>query len=153
MDALPTPKFLEPQWFIPAFILMWVGISALLAVVGGWSSLATRFRSASSIKGDRFRFVSGSMGWSFLPVSYRRCLFVTVGENGFELSILFPFRLLSPPLFIPWRAVETMESKRFLFRRYILFRLRDQWPGISFGGEAGERLQEAYLRVTKPNAL
>jgi hypothetical protein len=131
---------------------MWAGVSALLAVLGGWSSLATHFRSASHIDGQRFRFVSGSMGLSLLAVSYARCLFLTMSERGFEISVLFVFRLLSPPLFIPWRAVESVESKRFLLSRYTVVRLHDQWPAISVRGAAGERLRETYLRMKNANA-
>ena len=104
------PWLLEPQWFFPFFALFWFTVTALLAILSGWRSLATYFRTEAPVEGEQFRFVSGSMGARFFPVSYRNCLFVTVNETGFGLSILALLRLLSPPLFIPWEAVASVES-------------------------------------------
>ena len=152
MQPIPSRAFWGPQWFFAAFALMWVSISALLSVLGGWSSLASHFRSERPHEGERFRFVSGSMGTALLPVSYSRCLFITVNEGGFGLSILFLFRLLSPPLFIPWSAVESIESRRFLFVDRAVVKLRDRWQTISVRGVAGDHLREAYLRATRAHA-
>jgi hypothetical protein len=149
MQPILSRALLDPRWFFAVFALMWVAISALLSLVGGWSSLASHFRSERSREGERFRFVSGSMGAALFPVSYGRCLFLTVSEDGFGLSILFPFRLLSPPLFIPWRDVESVESRRFLFVDRVAVKLRDRWQTIAIRGAAGERLQEAHLRATR----
>jgi hypothetical protein len=147
----PSPELLEPQWFFPLFALLWVTITGLLAILGGWASLATYFRAGGAVEGERFRFVSGSMGARFLPVHYGNCLFVTVNETGFRLSIFFPFRLLSPPLFIPWNAVASVALKRFLFFRYVVVHLRDQWPRISIRGGAGQRIEQAYRRISGSN--
>ena len=43
-DASVRP-FMEPQWFFPLFIAMWFGITGLLAHLGGWASLARRYRA------------------------------------------------------------------------------------------------------------
>ena len=153
MHPFPPPELMEPLWFFPFFAAMWCGISALLAMLGGWAWLARSFKAEQSTQGKRFRFVSGSMGASVLPVSYSGCLFITVGETGFRLSILFLFRLLSPPLFIPWRAIESVESRRLLLSRRTVIRIRDRWPTISIRGEAGEELQRAYAGQNRSNAL
>jgi hypothetical protein len=138
----------EPQWFIPTFALMWVAITGLLAQVGGWATLAKQFRSDDAASGDRFWFVSGSMGLRYLPVSYGSCLFLNVSNTGFRLSILFAFRLFSPPLFVPWAAVESVERKRFLLLvPYVLIRIRDQWPTVAIRGRAGRRLEEGYAQA------
>ena len=151
MPHFLSPEFMQPQWFIPFFALVWAGITGMLAVLGGWSSLATTFRAQQPAQGERFRFASGSIGARLLPVSYGGCLFITVNEEGFGLSILFPFRLLSPPLFIPWRDVKSVEPKQFLLSRYTVVRLRNHWPNISLRGAAGERMRQAYACAGKPN--
>ncbi len=149
----PSPLWLlEPQWFFPFFALFWCAITALLAILGGWASLATYFRAAAPVEGERFRFVSGSMGARFLPVNYGNCLFVTVNETGFRLSILLLFRLLSPPLFIPWKVVTSVEPKRFLYFRYTVVKLRDQWPRISLAGKAGRQIEQAYASASGSTA-
>ncbi|MDB6042539.1 MAG: hypothetical protein JWM63_1090 [Gammaproteobacteria bacterium] len=142
----PPPQWLvEPQWFFSLFALLWVGICGLLSLFSGWSGLASHFRAEQPVLGERFRFVSGSMGSRFFPVHYGNCLFITVNDSGFRLSIFFPFRFLTPPLFIPWEAVDSIEPKRFLFfLRYSVIRLRDQWPAISVRGGAGQRIADVY---------
>jgi hypothetical protein len=137
---------MEPQWFFPLFVLMWLGITALLSRVSGWSSLAERFRALEPASGESFHFVSGSMGGS-LPVNYRSCLSVAVSDRGFHLSMLFLFRLGSPPLFIAWADVESIEEKRFMFMRSVVIRVRNQWPTIAIRGGAGDRIKAAYAVV------
>jgi hypothetical protein len=145
-----TPELLEPQWFIPVFCCLWLFICAVLSLGGGWFSLSREFRSDELVEGQRFRFRSGSIGrWPFPVTGYGKCLFLTVNDRGFRLSILFVFRPLSPPLFIPWAAVKSVESGRFLFMRYTLFRLKRGWPAIAIRGHAGEYLADAYARVPR----
>lgn len=128
MSQFPPRELLEPQWFIPFFALMWFVIGGGLALLSGWWSLASRFRAVGAVAGKRLRLVSGSMGVRFLPVNYGNCLFVTVNDKGFRLGILFLFRFLSPPLFIPWERVESVVEKRFLFMRYAAVRIRETGP-------------------------
>jgi hypothetical protein len=116
---------------------------------GGWFSLSHDFRAGASLPGVRYRFVSGSMGAGLFPVtSYGRCLFLTIGDAGFRLSILFVFRLLSPPLFIPWSAVASVESKRLLFLPYTVVRLHRGWPTITLRGAAGRSIESTFARVS-----
>ena len=146
MNQAP-PEFLQAQWFFPIFAIMWVSSSALLSILGGWTSLAGKFRAKQRADGKRFRFVSGSMGARVFPVSYGGCLFVTVNEAGFGVSILFPFRLLSPPLFIPWSQVASAETKRFVLVNRAVVRLHGRWPVISIRGAAGKCIVDAYARA------
>jgi hypothetical protein len=147
-----SPELLKPQWFIPMFASLWLGVNALLAVLSGWIGLAAQFRASDPIQGQVFRFASGAMGTSILPVSYGSCLFITVNQTGFGLAILFLFRFLSPPLFIPWRAVESIETKRFLLTRRTVIRLRGHWATVSVRGAAGRCIQQAYAAAGSQKA-
>lgn len=149
-DAVPT--LMQPQWFPLVFAGMWFGIGALISVTGGWSTLAQEFRATGESVGDQFRFVSGSMGVKYFPASYGGCLFVTVSNTGIRLSILFLFRFMSPPLFIPWSRVESVVRERFLFTERSVMRIRGAWPIVSLRGSAGRRVEEAY-RVALRTAL
>lgn len=144
MDGTPVPAHLEPQWFIPLFALMWLGVTGLLAHFSGWASLAKSYRAGAAPDGERFRFVSGSMGRKFLPVSYGSCLFVLVERQGFHLSILLPFRFLSPPLFIPWADMESAIERRFLLFRYTVLIVKGHWPRITIRGAAGTALTRSF---------
>jgi hypothetical protein len=147
MHDASVRAFLEPQWFFPLFAATWFAITGLLAHLGGWARLARRYRATRPPAGERFRFASGSMGWRFLPVSYGGCLFVTVGDEGIHLSILFLFRFLRPPLFIPWSAMESVSEKRFIVSTYTAIRVRGEWPTIALRGRAGHYVREAYAHL------
>jgi hypothetical protein len=124
---------------------LWLAISVAVSVLGGWHSLANDFRAGAPLRGARFRFASGSVGhWPFPVVAYGNCLFVTVSDAGFRLAIFFPFRFMSPPLFIPWDAIESVSPGRFLFSRYSLIRLNRGWPVIALRGAAGDRVAARF---------
>lgn len=136
--------YMQLQRFLPLFVVTWIGISAFLSFYSGWSSLARRFRANAAASGQHFRLVSGALGLSYLPVNYGGCLFVTVNNTGLHLSILFPFRLMSPPLFIPWSQVQSVDAKRVLFGQTMVIQIRNEWAMISIRGVAGERIRETY---------
>lgn len=144
MTGQTNPEFLQPQWFFPLFICMWLGITGLLSYVAGWASLASAFPNRETIVGERFGFRSGSMGRRFLPVSYGNCLFVVVCPEGFRLSILFLFRFLSPPFFVPWTEVASVEEKRLFFFSYYVVSIRNHWSRISIRGEPGRALKMQF---------
>jgi hypothetical protein len=144
-----APELLQPQWFLLWFLCLWLVVSAGLALTSGWFSLSREFRCDESIDGEHFRFASGSLGlWPFPATGYGNCLFLTVNDSGFGLSILFLFRLLSPPLFIPWSAVRSVEATRFLFLRYTVVRLLRGWPAVAVRGRAGRCLEDTYRRLS-----
>ena len=149
MSPTPPPEFLQPQWFASFFLCLWLIISAGVALGGGWFSLSKQFRSDGPVEGEHFRFASGSIGrWPFPVSSYGGCLFLTVNDQGLRLSVLFLFRFLSPPLFIPWAAVQSVDSSSFLFVRYALIRLARGWPAIAIRGSAGRYLVDVHKKMS-----
>ena len=88
-----------------------------------------------------------------MPVSYGNCLFVTVNTQGLYLSIFFPFRFLSPPLFIPWSRVESIQERRILFVTHYVILIRDNWSRITLRGTPGRRAKETYDAACVQKAL
>jgi hypothetical protein len=131
---------------------MWVGICSMLAVFSGWKSLSSRFPSEQIVDGERFRFASAAFGQPWFPVNYSNCLFFTVAPTGLRLSILFLFRPLSPPMFIPWSQIESVSEQRFLFMRSTVVRFRDHWSRIRVYGSAGQYILRAYERANPRRA-
>lgn len=141
---------MAPSWILLLFVAMWTGVTGLLAHLGGWATLAQRFQSDAPVQGTRFRFASGALGRQSFPVNYSSCLFVKVNTMGLRLSLFLPFRFLSPPLFVPWTAVESVEQKRMLFIRFTTFVLQGTWPRITLNGAAAEAVYQA-CRAARPD--
>jgi hypothetical protein len=90
---------------------LFVAVSFVLSVTGGWRRLAAHYRLD---RGGGFpckHVVSGELGW----VSYNNCLTVGGDERGFYLAVLFPFRMGHPPLCIPWRDIHDRVRERRFF--------------------------------------
>jgi hypothetical protein len=141
--------FLVSYWFLLFFAAMWFGIGALVSAAAGWPKLARRFRATEPATGETFRFVSGLVGASaWFPVGYRNCLSLTVNDSGFRLAVLFLFRFLTPPLFIPWTEVESIRDGRFWFMRYTVVRIRGSTTRIMIPGAAGKRIAGTFTRFS-----
>jgi hypothetical protein len=132
------------EWFLPLFVVTWAFTCAMLSIVGGWHRLAVRFPASSAIDGEKYRFASMSLGSGFFPVSYRSSLFVTVGHSGLALSVLFLLRVMHPPLFIPWSAIETVRSERSWLLSGKAVYLRGFNKRLLFRGRAGKKILEAF---------
>jgi len=145
--------YAQSQWFLPILATAWLGITALLATLSGWRSLAKRFPAKGSTDGERFSFVSASIGaLAWFPVNYSGCLFVTVGSMGLAVSVLFPFRFLSPAFALPWSEVESAEERSSFFSRGTLVRLRGSPVRLSFHGNAGRSILAAYQAAKRSHA-
>ena len=149
MSVQPDPS---SPWFIVFFAAMWFGVTGLLAIVSGWTGLATYWRAQSTPTGERFRMTSASMGARLLPVGYGNCLSVTVSERGLGVSIPLPFRFLCPPLFIPWSDIDRVAEGRFLFFRYVVVQPVNHWARIKLYGQVAEKVLAASSGRTRSAA-
>ena len=142
---------MEPIWFTLFFVAMWVVVCALLARLSGWRDLAVRFHTATKVAGEKFSYSSGSMGPSnWFPVGYRNCLFVTVSDSGFGLSLIFPFRLFSPSLFISWDHIETVAEGRIWMVNCTIVKIRGTSTRISLRGNVAQSVIQTYARIKNP---
>jgi hypothetical protein len=133
--------FLLFSIFFPVFFLsLWCGVCCLLSLTGGWYSLGSKYGSRRTIAGHHFHFASMSMGRSLLPVNYNGCLFITVGEEGIALSILFFFKPLHPPLLIPWSAIETCTRRKFWFFERAVITISNPKQQMAFDGKASRAI-------------
>ena len=131
-----------PYWFPIFFVAFWCAICALIAFIGGWQSLARRYRGEPTTVIDQVTFGSGQLG--VLRANYNNCLSVTVGPGGVGLKVLLPFRILHPSLLVPWSEIAACERWRTfgLFDRTRL-RLVGGGPPIVLSGRAARLVGEA----------
>jgi len=108
---LPVLIALAVSAFAVFFAGLWCLICFVLAQVGGWSALAERYRATGPPQGIRHAMVRGAVG----AVEYNGSLTVSVGAEGFYLSVFRLLKLAHPDLYIPWTAVTAREERK-LFR-------------------------------------
>lgn len=139
----------QGEWFFLGLVFLWFAISAVLSLASGWHALARRFRSDEPVEGERVRCRATAMGWRGLPMSYGRCVYTTVGQRALALSVIAPFRLLHPPLVIPWAEVERCERVALWFRKCVSVHVRGHGRGLTFHESVGEPMLEAWTRANE----
>ena len=107
--------------FAVVFPLMWGGVVGPISLIGGWSSLARRFRYDSPPPGGRRRSsLSACVGWS----NYKFTLNVTTANEGLYLTVHPLFRPFHPPLLIPWAEVRDLKPVESGYLRLFGFKSR-----------------------------
>lgn len=144
MSQIVASFVFESRWALLLFPVMWLAVSGLLSYIGGWANLASRFAARVPNHGMTYRFASGSMGWRFLSVGYRNTLFVSLTLEGIGLSVFFPLRWMSPPLFIPWSEIESVTEEQHFLMRSVALKVRGHRGSLSLRGEAGRKAKEMY---------
>jgi hypothetical protein len=105
---------------IPCYALaLWLLVSALISYIGGWTTLAKRFRLRRSFVGQRWIGQSGQMRWI---AGYGNCLTVGCSPQGLYLAIMPLFRFRHPPLLVPWEEI-AVSRRQILFFRFVRFGL------------------------------
>lgn len=116
LDQHPTALWVI---FPVYFLTLWLLVSAIISYIGGWTTLAKRFRLKQPFAGTRWTGQGGQMRWI---ASYRNCLTLGVSPEGLYLATMFLFRFRHPPLLIPWNEV-TVVRRRILFSKLLRFGL------------------------------
>src|SRR3569832_1184200 len=132
--------------FLLAFPLffagMWVGGSALLSRLSGWSALAKRYPAAAEPEGERIVWTSAQLG----GVSFRSCLNVPLAPSGLYLVPARLFRLFMPPLLFPWSDIRFEGFTKVLFFELACFRLGGaEGPVFTVFTSVGARLRQHLI--------
>jgi hypothetical protein len=142
---MDTPPQLVPLLIVGNlvfFVVMWVGVLALISVLSGWGTLARQYpmppNAGASPAAGTFSLVSAFLNRS----RYSGCLKVTVGPEGLGLSVLGLFRMNHPPLLIPWNAIEDLraEDNRARFK----IRTGERPVSVDLRGVRGDLLAGAW---------
>lgn len=139
------PVVLIPILFPIFFAVMWFGVVGLLSALGGWMDMARSYPAVPDESGLRFSLASAALGRGLMPVQYKSCLSVRIGNEGIGLSVVFPFRFRHPPMTIPWSAIASCEKGWFRMWPGVDVRLRGG-QRIVFRGRVSGALHETWLR-------
>jgi hypothetical protein len=134
--------------FFVVFPLLWVAVSWLLSVFGGWSDLGDRFRDEGPLApGARYLQSARFNGF----INYGSCLTAALSEQGQHLRVLLPYRLCHPPLLVPWSEISFQREQTLLFwTRYEFVlggKVRVRLNG-SLGAAVRDRVQARAVRPT-----
>lgn len=95
------------------FPLMW-SFTLFLLSLGGWRSLATRFREPRPVSGKDLGYRSFRIG----RTNYNAVVNVTVTRDGLYFKPMFLFRVFHPPILVPWREIKSINTKNFVLLKY-----------------------------------
>ena len=138
------PAALESQLLMPTFFAVYLAAVAVIARIAGWPSLAVTLRARVVPSGESLRFVTGSLGSLAFPIKYRKCLRLVLNEQGFYLSLMFPFKFASPAVFVPWIQVQSCAVEQVLSTRIVTIQFKGQWAALTLRGIAGHLVHQAY---------
>jgi hypothetical protein len=138
--------------FVPG---LWCIVIAMTSLVGGWHELARFYRDERTTfgvemeTGKQFRWASLKLGPWYFPTNYSNCLTIRVDSEGIRLRVFPLFRILHPPLLIPWQDVVCCQSERicFLIKQTNIF-LRDRPTNpLRFFGSAGQEIRNVWSQM------
>jgi hypothetical protein len=126
-------NFLNPAnraWiFLLGMAELYLAVSLLISVAGGWWLLARAYRATEKCKGKHWRRASAVTRLPF--GGYRNCLIVSANRQGLGVVPWLPFRLYHPPLFFPWSEVVIRRERWLLFWRFVRLDLA-RVPSVPF---------------------
>ncbi|MFZ0418249.1 MAG: hypothetical protein WAM04_09080 [Candidatus Sulfotelmatobacter sp.] len=98
---------------------MWVLVSTIISFVGGWFALSQVYRTRVPFTGAKWRMQSGQLRYL---MGYNNILTIGVSPQGLYLANMFLFRLMHPPLLVPWSEIKVRRKKGWVFE-FVTFTL------------------------------
>jgi len=129
--------------FLIFFIGVWCGINVILSLVSGWFQLSKKFSCPTDFQTKySCGLTTMALGIPYFSVNYSHCIFVHIGDAGIRVSILFIFRILSPPILIPWSEMESVRRVRYMLFNTTVIKLRNENRRFRFFWGTGETIFE-----------
>lgn len=126
-----------PYLFPVFFISIWVFVSFLLSVAGGWRNLGKIYLADGAFDGKKWYFQSLKMG----VVNYNSCVNIAANENSLYISVLPIFRIGHPPLNIPFSELQGKEYKGWIFRYVIIHTDKAKGTNIKLFKKQADRVE------------
>jgi hypothetical protein len=124
-------------WFPLYFVALWLFVGLILSEVSRWLALARRFHAAERPAGTVLR--GQVLGIGIVGENNVTGLIVTPAGLYMYANVLFRFR--RPPLLIPWREVQYVSGRRFLWM---------QSHKLSLGAITSITIRDKALREFQP---
>lgn len=100
---------------------MWILVTGILSLAGGWYSLAKSYRppERSMGPGNVYTFQSVTIG---LLGNYRSCVKVAIHDEGIIMRPIVLYHFMHGPVFIPWSGMADAGRSDFLMFSGVAFR-------------------------------
>jgi hypothetical protein len=133
-------NFQNPASILVFVICLWIGVSFMVSLVGGWFELGRAYRANKPFQGQKWRFQDAQLR---LLMRYNKILTVGANGEGLYLAMFLLFAAGHPPLFIPWQDV-SVRPGRILWIRVYQFEFREA-PSVKLRlrEKLGKRIQLA----------
>jgi hypothetical protein len=133
-----------PVVFVALWVGLWIGVFHVIALWGGWKTLAESYASGSdpsdaavAAAGERFRMRSARFR---AGCSYSHCITFAATPWGLHLSLPFPFSFGHAPLRLPWSELRAREETVWLIPVVVLSTTRHPDLPIKVSRGLGRRL-------------
>lgn len=139
-------EILLPLLSIPLFLLLWMGVTSLIAIVGGWYGLAKAHPMPKLLHemGHRYSFQSIRIG---IFGNYNSSVNITVYNQGISIEPFYIYSMLHKPVYIDYNSMENAVFGKFIFH-YVSFTLENR--RIKIWGKCVVSIQEKIERNSKP---
>jgi hypothetical protein len=131
----------NPAVFFPLFfVVLWLTVTTLLALLSGWFSLMEKFPDHSIEAILRLRGQSGTMGRG---VGMQGILVLSVCPTGLRVGIMRIFGPFCRDFFVPWESIAIVR-RTILFRRVAKLQFGKPVVGtLSIPAHAADRMARA----------
>ena len=141
-DVLQTLS--EPRVLMVLFVVLSLLGAVAMARIAGWPALARLYPAAAPPAGRNFGFCTGALGRRTFPIRYRRCLRIILNDQGLYASLMFPFKIGAPAIFVPWSEVRRYEVQRVMRATIVTLDFKGHPNALALVGPAGEAARDAF---------
>ena len=116
-----TMEEINPIYFIPIFIVLWIGVLSLVSLLGGWFRLAKKFPLSQDTGIVLQKFFWKSINLNYLA-GYGNCINIEITDKGLILKPSLIISVLHKPIFLTWLNISNLELKKG-FIKWVIFRV------------------------------
>ena len=103
------------------FIGLWIGVSAMISIMGGWFWISRKFPLPNDDNAIIEKLSWNSMNLNYLS-AYGSCVNIKIIRDGIILSTSFIIRPFHSPIFIPWESMEDFKYyKKWIFEKSVFY--------------------------------
>ncbi len=142
-----------PYQLLITIPLLIIGIPFIVARMTGWTRLAERFASESSVDGPVFRAASLQLKAGLFPGKYTNAVRIIVGADSIALMPIWILKFSHSRLVIPWSAIGDCKPEKMLWWRFTRLTFGDGRFSMLLRGRVGQALEQRWNELHPGSTL